>query len=182
MSKAIIPSRLNKLLFGDYSDDKDANQPFHHRTGQGSTLRAGLGMSLCKLAGGFCLPEHTNINPFSRAALDPRAAGEHHTHNGAAKRWTFCGTQLCQPSTTPSTCTAKGNFKTFTSDRALPSGDTFWAQSNKSLHSFWTSLIKENQLLKAFRKHFPSKDSEAAKAPNVSSMSRVDRKIEIMNC
>lgn len=85
MSKAIIPSRLNKLLLEEYSDDKDANWPLHHHPGKGCTLRAGLGMSLCRLAGGFCLTEHTSINPFSRAVLDSCSAGEHHTHNGAAK-------------------------------------------------------------------------------------------------
>lgn len=168
-------SRLNKL-FEEYSDDKDANQPFHHPTGKGSMLGAGPGMSLCSLDGGFCLLEHTNINPFSRTPHTQPCCQE------LQSRGTCCGSQLCQPSTTPSTCRVKGNFKTFPSDRALPSSDTFWAQSTEGLHSLWTSLIKQNQLLKDFRKHFPSKDSKAAKAPNLFSGSTVDRQIETMNC
>lgn len=164
MSKAIILSRLKKLLFEDYSDDKDAKRPFHH-----STLGAALGCLCAGWLGVFARQGTPALTHFPELENTTHTMGLH-------------GTQLCQPSTTPSTCTVKGDFKTFTSDRALPSGDTFWAQGTEGLHTFWTSLIKENQVLKAFRKHFPLKDSEAAKAPNLSSVSTVDRKTEIMNC
>lgn len=86
---------------------------------------------------------------------------EHHTHTvvlpSAAIQRDVPWNPALPAQHHPSTCTAKGNFKTFPSDRALPSGDTFWAQSTEGLQSFWTSVIKENQLLKAFRKHFHQK-------------------------
>lgn len=100
MSKAIIPSRLNKL-FEEYSDDKDANQPFRHLTGKGSTLGAGLGMSLCSLAGGFCLPEHT-INPLSRTP---------HTHSGAAKCCNPEGCAMEPSSASPAPAQSKETLK-----------------------------------------------------------------------